>query len=360
LESFEELISTQNPGIRVLLIRAALRFASWPYSLITWARNLAYELGIFRCSAAPIPIISVGNLTVGGTGKTPSVDWLCTRLEALGQKVAILSRGYGARAGELNDEGRWLQLRHPKALVLQSPDRRTIAKDAAAAGATIAILDDGFQHRKLRRNLDWVLVDATRPFGYDAHLPRGLLREHPSGLRRADAVFISRAESLSEAARAALEERLRAFGAKRIWAMRLEAEGLRQLQETRASLGPDWLIGRRITAACGLGNPRSFLTSLEGLGAEVLAFRFFPDHHEYDERDIEALQQMARDAKAEAILITEKDAVKIARLCQRSESEASAPPIYALTLTARCEQESEVLAAIQDRIVTIGSRASEA
>ena len=171
-------------------------------------------------------MVSVGNLTLGGTGKTPLVGWLGRWFSERGVRLAVVSRGYGATAGQPNDEARELQQSLPHLPHLQNPDRVAAARQAVAAyGAQLIVLDDGFQHRRIGRDLDIVLLDALEPFGFGHVFPRGWLREPVEGLRRADVVVLSRADLLDAAAREALWQTIRkhapeALGAEVIHAPR--------------------------------------------------------------------------------------------------------------------------------------------
>ncbi len=196
---YKRLISGELRGLLPAAARACLRPLSWVYRAAVSVRNRAYELGLLPCYQAGVPVISVGNITAGGTGKTPMVEYLCRRLCTAGWRPAIVSRGYGARAGP-NDEALLLAANLPAVPHVQEPDRVAGAREAIERhGCDIIVLDDGFQHRRLRRDLDLVLIDCTNPFGYGYLLPRGLLREPLAGLRRADAIVLTRAECLPPA-----------------------------------------------------------------------------------------------------------------------------------------------------------------
>ncbi|MCA8925488.1 MAG: tetraacyldisaccharide 4'-kinase, partial [Planctomycetes bacterium] len=209
------LLRGERRGVGPALARALLAACAALYALVVRARNWAYARGLLRAHAAPLPVISVGNLTAGGTGKTPLVIALAQALLARGLRVAVLARGYGAaRDGELNDELREIAERVPQALLVPGRDRVRSAERAALRGADVILLDDGFQHRRLRRDLDLVLVDCTDPWGPAGVLPRGLLREPRGGIRRADWVILTRAEQAPERV-APLEAEVRALGTLR-------------------------------------------------------------------------------------------------------------------------------------------------
>tara|TARA_R110002072_G_scaffold121004_1_gene254433 strand:- start:423 stop:1331 length:909 start_codon:yes stop_codon:yes gene_type:complete len=262
-------------------------------------------------------VISVGNLTTGGTGKTPLVISLCRALLARGERVGVLARGYGAaRDGELNDELRLIRDSLPDVILAPGRDRVVRAAEAVAAGATILVLDDGFQHRRLARDLDIVLLDATAPWSGGHLLPRGLLREAPSALRRAQAVVISRAELRSPTELQALEAEIRATGySGPVFRMSLTPSSL-------VAIGPQGHEERPIQTleklpvvmACGIGNPTAFAATAASLGARLSHLEPFPDHHEYRPRDLHALEDLAERRAVKHVLITAKDAVKLAPL----------------------------------------------
>ena len=179
-----------------------LRQALWPlsplYGLVAAVRNGLFDAGWRRAARLPVPVVSVGNLTVGGTGKTPTVLWLAQLAKDQGLRPGVLARGYGRERGaELNDEGTMLQARLPWLLQRQDPRRFQAGKQLVEDGANIIILDDGFQHRQLARDVDLVCLDAVMPFDNNRCLPSGDLREWRSGLRRADIVLLTRADRLS-------------------------------------------------------------------------------------------------------------------------------------------------------------------
>jgi tetraacyldisaccharide 4'-kinase len=172
-------------------------------------RNRLFDWGWKRTHQADVPVVSVGNITTGGTGKTPLVAFLANWFQDQGQKPAILSRGYRAVDGGPNDEKLVLDLLCPGIMHLQNPDRVASARHAVTAQQVqVLVLDDGFQHRRLARDLDLVLIDATCPWGYGAVLPRGLLREPRSGMKRADLAIITRADQVSEADRRRIQDEI--------------------------------------------------------------------------------------------------------------------------------------------------------
>jgi tetraacyldisaccharide 4'-kinase len=191
---FLDLVRGRRRGVLPSLARLGLGAAAAGYGIGAGLRNLAYDRGWGKAHHAALPVVSVGNLTLGGTGKTPMVEWVCRWFRERAVRATIASRGYGGQAG-LNDEGRVLEDNLPDVPHLQGRDRVELARIAVEElEAEVLVLDDGFQHRRLARDLDIVLLDALEPFGFGRLFPRGLLREPPSSLRRADVVVLTRSD----------------------------------------------------------------------------------------------------------------------------------------------------------------------
>lgn len=284
---------------------------SQPYGWGVTLRNRFFDAGWLRVQRSSVPVISVGNLTVGGTGKTPAVEYLARACRQLGRRVAILSRGYGAE-GQPNDEALVLEENLPDVPHLQGSDRVELAKVAARKfGCEVLILDDGFQHRWLGRDLDIVLVDATCPWGYGRLLPRGLLREPVESLRRADAVLLTRVSH----AKALELQRLRKEIAL-LAPQALLAESVHRPLEWVDAAGQAWPLERieskPIAGFCGIGNPDAFRRSLESMTAGLAAFRVFADHQRYGHRKVAELHRWAAQQPADAVIVTtQKDLVKL-------------------------------------------------
>jgi tetraacyldisaccharide 4'-kinase len=305
---WRQIIGGERTGMAPAAGRGLLRGLSVPYGMLAAGRRRLYECGLLAGRSAGAPVISVGNITVGGTGKTPLVAWVVRQLRELGDVPAILSRGYRAVDG-LADEPRMLA-EATGAMVVVNPDRTAGARQAIADGASVCVLDDGFQHLRLRRDLDIVTIDATCPFGYRATLPRGLLREPLSALRRADAIVLTRTDQASPGALADI----------RLELARLAPGALLAESHMRPSrlcgfgappAGPDELRGRRVWAFCGLGNPEAFFRTLERQGADLAGRTAFNDHYDYTPRDLADLLARLRTAEADWLVTTAKDAVKL-------------------------------------------------
>jgi tetraacyldisaccharide 4'-kinase len=329
-----DLISGRTRGPVAGLLRAGLGVLALLYGVVAALRNAWYSTFRRAARRARRPVISIGNLTVGGTGKTPTAVWVARHLIGRGLRVAILMRGYRPRAlpdeprapsvggreasfgatqaGRAeSDEARLLARLCPEATVIVDPDRTAAAERAVSAGADVLILDDGFQHRRLARDLDVVLIDATLPLGFGRLLPRGLLRERPASLRRADLVIVTRSDALDEAGRAELRADLdRLSGGKPVLASRHRAAGFvdlkgRPVREVEAD-------AMQAVLFAGIGRFSAFVRTAKGLGVRVLAAYEFPDHHEYTAEEMEELPRVAAHLDANVLLTTEKDAVRLA------------------------------------------------
>jgi tetraacyldisaccharide 4'-kinase len=308
---FRELISGRRRDLAARLWRVALRMIETPYAWEVSRRNRRFDRGNAPIHRAGVPVVSVGNMTLGGTGKTPLVEWIARWFRKRDVRVSIVSRGYGAEDGGRNDEARELEQKLPDVPHVQNPDRVAAAKIAVEELETqLILLDDGFQHRRLGRDLDIVLLDALEPFGFEHVFPRGTLREPLAGLRRAGAVILSRADMLEPAARSEIRRRVELLAPQAVWAEIRHAP--RELLSAGGKIKAFAdLHSAKIAAFCGVGNPAGFRHTLLSCGFELTGFRDFPDHHRYSREDIEALSLWADELGAEALLCTHKDLVKI-------------------------------------------------
>jgi len=302
---------------------AALRGAAALYSMATRARAAAYDRGLVEERNLPVPCISVGNLSVGGTGKTPLVAWLIDELTVLGARPAVVSRGYGgsargpervtnaggcAAARRFGDEPALLAARFPDIPVVVGRDRQAAGLLAVSSGgATVVVADDAFQHRRLAREVDIVVLDASRGLGNGYQLPAGPLRESPAALARAGFVVLNRVGAAPDleglrrtveklAPRAALAEADLVFAGWR--------DGC-----TGATV--ELPAGAVVYAFSGIANPDSFHRTLETLGMSIKGGEIFRDHHPYGAREVARLQCAAAASGAVAAVTTAKDAVRI-------------------------------------------------
>ena len=319
------LVRGEISGVLPTLLRLLLAPPSWLFAAATEVRHALYTTGVFTRHRVPCPVVSVGNLTVGGTGKTPLVEWVVREISILGLNPVVLSRGYGAGLDEIPDELAALSQNLPDLHFVRDPDRvrgslRAIEKHCAE----VVVLDDGFQHLRLARELDLVTVDATAPFGGGHCLPRGTLREPVRAMRRAGGVVITRADQVSPETLARVQRRVRRAAPRAVTATAVHWPAFLRPLDDGGDLEPRWLRGRRVLTVAGLGNPRAFETSVSQLGAEIVQRARFPDHHAYSEDDLAEIRRAAGRAGAEAVITTQKDAVKW------DHSPPSGPPAYFL------------------------------
>jgi tetraacyldisaccharide 4'-kinase len=306
---FRELVSGRQQGAKAIVLRALLRLAETPYALAMRIRNRRYDRGSAESSAVGVPVISVGNLTLGGTGKTPLVEWIARKLRESHIRVAIVSRGYGAEESGYNDEALELELSLPDVPHLQNPDRVVAAKVAVEElEMQLILLDDGFQHRRLQRDLDIVLLDASEPFGYDHVFPRGTLRESLSGLSRAGMIVLSRADMVTRENRDNIRARVQQYAPQAVWC-EVEHRVATLLGSNGHKVSTDLLKGKRVAAFCGIGNAAGFRHTLNSLGCNVVAWREFPDHHNYTREDVTSLSMWGQ--QADVLVCTRKDLVKL-------------------------------------------------
>jgi tetraacyldisaccharide 4'-kinase len=297
-----------------------LRLAALAYGGAIRLRNRRWDRP-GHARHAPLPVLSLGNLTVGGTGKTPLAGWLARRLADAGRRPAIVSRGYGGTAGRgplvvsrgdgpacdaavCGDEPYLLATRLPGVAVVVGSDRHAGAVAAARMGCDVAVLDDGFQHRRLSRDLDLLLLDASDPFGNGRLLPAGPLREPVASLGRADVVVLTRSGPEESHARIEREVRRHNLSAPIVRA------GHRRVGFFDAGGRPAPRPARAV-AFCGIGNPGGFRRDLEEEGVDIAGFAAYRDHHRYTQSELQRLVRRAGEASA-ALVTTEKDRVRIA------------------------------------------------
>ncbi|MBK9162992.1 MAG: tetraacyldisaccharide 4'-kinase [Acidobacteria bacterium] len=309
----------------------ALSPFGWAYAAGAGLRNALYDRKWFEVHSLGAPVISVGNITAGGTGKTPVVALVTEILAESGERVCILTRGYGRRepgkrvvvsdgssiladAETGGDEPVELARRLAgTAVIIADADRVAAAKYARNEFAVSCfVLDDGFQHRRAARELDIVCIDATDPFGGGELLPAGRLRESPANLCRADAVIITKAEAAADLAK--LEQEIRRFASEaEIFRAESGISGFTELSAFLAgeNAGSNRDLPGPAFAFCGLGNPEHFFATLRRAGADVAGTKAFRDHHRYTKTDVEWFTASANAAGASALLTTAKDAVKL-------------------------------------------------
>ncbi len=342
------------PGRGALLL--PLSAAEWVFRAVAGLRGALYAGGVLRAARAGVPVISIGNLAVGGAGKTPAAMAVASRLLARGRRVAVLSRGYGAvrsdarvvsdgqrvllSADEGSDEGVLVARRLPGVAVLCGPRRSELAGLARGAlGADVLLLDDGFQHRALARDLDVVVLDAANPFGNGHLLPRGPNREPRNALRRAGLVWLSRVDGATPDGLEALRRLAReATGHDPVETRHRPLDVLDGRLVTAHGLAA--LQGRRVRLLVGIARPGAFRRTVEGLGAVVTGERRFRDHHRFSEAellDVLGPAGRSRSQDEDWVLTTEKDAVRLG-------AEAAAHPrLRVLRIEAEVVRGEEVL-----------------
>ncbi|MDR1291099.1 MAG: tetraacyldisaccharide 4'-kinase, partial [Planctomycetaceae bacterium] len=348
-EWFRQLVSCEKRGVCSDLLRLILRGVAIPYGVALWVRNFLYDCGLLKIHEADIPVISVGNLTLGGTGKSPMVAWLCEYFISQNLRPAIISSGYRHKntnnnnnaASKVNDEYLELAFRLPDVCHFQNRDRvaairellefvschkipeaehgiatsRSVCSGSqpiahTGSGIDLVVLDDGMQHRRLGRDFEIVLLDATEPFGYGYMFPRGMLRESVYGLRRADVVLLSRADLISAAERERIEEFVRGIAPKVIFAETVHApEKIIYANGEAATV--ESIRGKNIFAFCGIGNPNAFRSTLANNSDGQIHFVQYPDHHGYTKDDVIEIVQKASSLGVDLVLCTMKDFVKI-------------------------------------------------
>jgi len=325
------IISGQKQDWNARLLKACLWVFSFPYRLVVSIRNRMFDWRLRSIQRPAVPVISIGNLTTGGTGKTPCVAYLTQWFQQQDFKVALLSRGYRALPGEVNDEKLLLDRLCPGVPHYQNPNRCASAAQAVTEGAQLLILDDGFQHRKLARNLDIVLIDAENPWGYGYLLPRGLLREPKSSLQRADFVILTRADHCSQAALENLTAEIAKEFPRDLMAHAI-FRPLCLVNSGGQTQSLESVRGKTVWAFCAIGNPAGFRQTLESAGFHIAGMQIFPDHHHYSSDELHQIGAQAADAAADLILTTGKDLVKI------DEQKLSGIPVWSVEIGAEITQ----------------------
>jgi tetraacyldisaccharide 4'-kinase len=313
-DTIQDIWNKKEKGYRPLEI--ALRGASHLYGAAVKLRNCLYDKKIFRQQKLSCKVISVGNIVVGGTGKTPMVIYLANLLQAKGFRPAVLSRGYKGKSKspvnivsdghrlfmkpeDCGDEPVLISHATKGIPVLTGPKRSLTGQVVLEKfGVDVLVLDDGFQHRQLARDVDIVLLRAESPFGNGYRLPAGPLRESPQALKRADMVFSVGKDR---------GDHVEAESAFQVF----HKEDVLLNGSTKQEYPLDHLQGRRICAFAGIASPERFQKALTGAGAEVVFFVPFPDHHFYTHEEIRNIQKRAGEEKVEMIITTEKDGVKL-------------------------------------------------
>jgi tetraacyldisaccharide 4'-kinase len=318
-------------------VRLLLSPLSVVYGMYVRVRLWLYARGWLRRKQLQGTVISIGNLSVGGAGKTPMVLWLAERLHARGKKVAILSRGYRGSDGT-SDEIELMKQRLQDRVEFGIGKNRYLEGKRIESGRNIDVflLDDGFQHLALARNLDIVLIDASREMGKERLLPAGNLREPFSAMMRANLIVFTRVEN-APGARAAIQK----LGKIPVFAAETRLVGFRLLGRDTAIFPAEALGPGPFFAFCGIGNPEAFFCNLETWSVPVAGTRIFRDHFRYRAHDIELLERAAAQANARALVTTEKDAQNLAGL------RFPSIPVYVSVIDLELAPEADLLAVIE-------------
>lgn len=371
-EIFKYIVSGRMDNLVGRTLCKGLAYLSKGYEAAVDHRNSKFDAGV-GVYQSTLPVISVGNITLGGTGKTPMVRYICEYLQNNGQRPTVVTRGYKAannkdnqyisRQGRIlvepdisGDEAFLLAKSLPNTSVIIGRNRSLSAQMAEADAETdVLVMDDGFQHRALGRCADIVLIDAANPFGYGFVLPRGFLREPLSGLQRATAIVLTKVDQVESGQ---LQEVVKVL--QNLCPNRLLAQTTHQPKSLFAL--EDWIQGRnpqapeaacqqKILAVSGIGNPKSFCMTLEDLGYSVVGLLGYSDHHNFTTDDLIRIWKEAFATGAQAICVTEKDAVKLSQLSAIQDMNI---PIYVLTIGIHfVSGEKELQEHINERIDSV-------
>ena len=314
----------------------ALAPAELAYRAVAGAYHSAYTRGFFHVATVEAPVVSVGNLVVGGSGKTPVTRWLVEELLRRGARPAVLHGGYAADEPELHRA--W----HPGLPVLACRDRVAAARQAIAGGATVLVLDDGFQHRRLARDIDLVLVPAESWARRPRLLPRGPWREPPQALARARVVAVTRKVAGAETAARVAREAAEFAPEAAVVRLRIEPAGWRLAGAESEGGAPKG----DVVAVAGIANPELFLANAQAAGARVVERLIFRDHHPYSLQDIARILELAR---GRPVVTTAKDAVKLRPLVEQLE-------VWVLEQRVVVEAGGELLASVLDELAARSAR----
>ncbi len=327
-------ITTKQRGVIPTLFRILLTPLCWLYCILVWIRNICFSVGILKQKKLPCTVISVGNIVVGGTGKTPAVAAIAKLLQNKGLQVTILLKGYKRRnkkevlfvsdgenhlstQEDSGDEADMLARILPNIPVVVGNKRYLTGQAAFKRFNTdVLILDDGFQHRQLARDLDIITIDATQPYGTDALLPIGSLREPKTAIQRADFILLTRTDTVKNQIQN-LKKDLNGLAPNTpILESVHKPTSLYPLsnKDRQPPMSTKDLTGKRLLAVCGIGNPKAFVATLEKFHPENVELFAFPDHHIYSDSDIQQIKHQVQQHNTEWIITTQKDEQKLVDL----------------------------------------------
>ena len=301
------IMREERRGFFAIIIRFFLTALSFVYCLAIKLVDKAYSSGIRRVYRSPVPVISVGNITLGGTGKTPFTVFIVEHLAGIGKRPAVLTRGYG------NDEHKMMKDAVNDLMVFPGQDRVKSAKKAVKLGADVLVLDDGFQHRRLGRNLDVLLLDCPFPFAKDHLFPRGMLREPVSSLRRAGIIVLSKVDRIDKDQQEKIVRRINGL-APGVPIVSAKHEPMIMTDTAGAGYSPEELQGKKVYLVSGIADPEYFAYTVKKTGAVVVGVLKFPDHYKYRQMDIDRVFAKCFSSSVEVILTTEKDYIKLKEL----------------------------------------------
>lgn len=360
----KRVIKKEETGKLASVVRFILNLLSYIYSAASRLRAFAYRKKLMPKKEASVPVISIGNITTGGTGKTPFTAFLLDKLKEK-YSIAVISRGYGAskdvdepfliKAGsniyadsaQAGDELFMLARKTDNVIFIRSADRYQGTVLAEEKGAELIILDDGFQHYQLQREVDVVIIDAEDPFSNRKVLPAGLLREPFSALKRADIFLLNHTENVEYSRIEALKKEINkkspanrgVFAAETISEKCISVAG-------EAVNEANFLEGKRVFAFSGIGSPEAFKRTIESIGGNLVSYRVFKDHYNYQKEDLLTLVDQYEASKADIILTTEKDAVKLFDFGDM----IGELPFYYLTISMQLDDSKKLLEAVNEKI----------
>ncbi len=299
---FRLMAEGRHKGPAVLIWKPILKIASLVYALITGIRHAFYRIGILRPKRLPIPVVSIGNISWGGVGKTPLTLFL-TRFLIHEKKVPlVLTRGYGS------DESREYATDVPEAVLGVGKSRSQVANNLLKSRKIdIAILDDGYQHQQLKRDLDIVVINALNPFGNRSLIPSGILREWPPALELANLIVFNDVNLIPRKSFEAIRDEVKKFAPKAeiVEAMREPLYFYRAKSKDKIDLAK--LRGKRVTTFSGVGTPRSFQLLMNNLGVKTARNFEFGDHHPFTDKELKEIQEVRELSNSEYVVTTEKD-----------------------------------------------------
>lgn len=362
----EKIINGEKEGFTASVVCLLLIVLSSIYAVLARFRFKLYKNNILKQKESEVPVISIGNITTGGTGKTPFTAFLLEKLKNK-YKIAVISRGYGAEKdveepflikdgreifadpSQAGDELFMLARNKDNIIFIRSADRYKGSKLAQKEGAELILLDDGFQHYQLKREMDVVILDAEDPFSNGRVLPAGYLREPFTALKRADVFLINRSENIDFNKLQEIEKSLNTLSPKNrgIFASETVLEKCISIadQDEKAA---SFLKEKRVFAFSGIGSPEAFKKSIRNAGGEVVSYRVFEDHYNYQQEDILTLLDQYESSDADLILTTEKDAVKLFDFAEIIGDL----PLYYLTISMTIDNSEELMEVIKEKIQT--------